>query len=259
MIQHTVKGNQQNKETRPESRARTVLQNERDDNSNLTPDPKESGRGRSSFHIGKSFPEGYPHALNQVARPVFVNHYYAGELLIPEMSKRYIRLDECDISSESVVGIQQMQSLNRKFTEHSRESPVVQHPTANVMNTGASTLKRLQECNNGFHSEFPEQSRNSLKDSVQGKGDHPQNNGIHSEYREPSRHSPGTMNAGKSRVQVASHVDPQQVPLTGYEQYPQEVRAYPVAREPVNVQPMLTNDNSALLDSPNVQTGLPMP
>ena len=67
------------------------------------------------------------------------------------------------------------------------------------------------------------------------------------------------MNVGKSRIQVASHVDPQQVPLTGYEQYPQEVPAYPVAREPVNVQPMLTNDNSALLDLPNVQMGLPTP
>ena len=32
-----------------------------------------------------------------------------------------------------------------------------------------------------------------------------------------------------------------------------------MAREPVNVQPMPTNDNSALLDLPNIQTGLPMP
>ena len=67
------------------------------------------------------------------------------------------------------------------------------------------------------------------------------------------------MNVGRSRVQAASHVDPQQVPLTGYEQYPQEVRTYPVVREPVNVQPLPTNDNSALLDLPNVQMGLPTP
>ena len=60
-------------------------------------------------------------------------------------------------------------------------------------------------------------------------------------------------------MQAASRVDPRHVPLTGYEQYPQEVQTYPVAREPVNVQPMPTNDNSALLDLPNVQTGLPMP
>ena len=64
---------------------------------------------------------------------------------------------------------------------------------------------------------------------------------------------------GRSRVQVASHVDLQQVPLTRYEQYPQEIQAYPIAREPVNVQPMATNNNSALLDLPNIQTDLPTP
>ena len=63
----------------------------------------------------------------------------------------------------------------------------------------------------------------------------------------------------RSRVQAASHVDLQQVPLTRYEQYPQEIQAYPIAREPVNVQPMATNNNSALLDLPNVQTDLPTP
>ena len=152
-----------------------------------------------------------------------------------------------------------MQGLNYESTEHSRESLMVQRPTASMMNTGALTSERLQSRNIGFHSEFPKQSRNSLKDTVQGKSDHPHTNGVHSEYREPSQHSLGTMNVGRSRVQAASRVDPQQVPLTGYEQYPQEVQTYPVAREPVNVQPMPTNDNSALLDLPNVQTGLPTP
>ena len=56
VIQHPMRGNQQNKETRLQTRARTVPQNGRDDNSNLTPDPEESGRGRSPFHNGKSFP-----------------------------------------------------------------------------------------------------------------------------------------------------------------------------------------------------------
>ena len=54
-------------------------------------------------------------------------------------------------------------------------------------------------------------------------------------------------------------MNPQQVLLTGYEQYPQEIQTYPVAREPVNVQPMTTNNKSVLLDLPNVQTDLPMP
>ena len=51
-------------------------------------------------------------------------------------------------------------------------------------------------------------------------------------------------------------MSPRHIPLT---QYPQEVRTYPVTREPLNVQPMTTSDNSALLDLPNVQTLLPTP
>ena len=121
------------------------------------------------------------------------------------------------------------------------------------------TSEHLQPHNTEFHSKFPEQSRNSLKDAVQGKGGHTQTLRVHSEYREPSWHSSDTMNVGRSRVQAASRVDSQHVPLTGYEQYPPEVQTYPVTREPVNVQPMPTNNNSALLDLPNVQTGLPMP
>ena len=116
VIQRHVRGNQQNKEIRLSARA--VSQNGIDDNSSPTPDPEESERGRSSLHNGKSFSEGYQLALNEVPRPVFVNYYYAGEALVTGMNKRYIRLDECDISLESVAGIQQTQSPNCKSTEH---------------------------------------------------------------------------------------------------------------------------------------------
>ena len=37
------------------------------------------------------------------------------------------------------------------------------------------------------------------------------------------------------------------------------MQAYPIAREPVNVQPVVTRNSSALLDLPNVQTDLPTP
>ena len=67
------------------------------------------------------------------------------------------------------------------------------------------------------------------------------------------------MNVGKSRVQAANRMDPKHVLLTGYEHYHQEIQTYPVNREPLNVQPTTANDNSALLDLPNVQTGLPEP
>ena len=186
VIRRPVGGTQPNKETRLQNRIRTALQSGRNDNINFIPDIEENERGRSQSHSGRIFPEGYQLALNEAARPVFVNHYYIGETLVSGMNKRYIRLDECDISSESVAGVQQMQGSNRESTEHSRESLKAQCPTANVTNTGALISEHLQSRNIGFHSKFPEQSRNSLKDTVQGKSDHPQTNGVHSKYRESS-------------------------------------------------------------------------
>ena len=58
-----------------------------------------------------------------------------------------------------------------------------------------------------------------------------------------------------------NHMDPQQVPLTGYENFHQELQTYPVSREPLTVQPTASNNtnNSALLDLPNVNTNLPPP
>ena len=47
--------------------------------------------------------------------------------------------------------------------------------------------------------------------------------------------------------------------MTGYEHFPLEMQAYPVSRELVNVQPMGPDNNSALLDLPNVQANLPPP
>ena len=62
-------------------------------------------------------------------------------------------------------------------------------------------------------------------------------------------------------MQAADRVDPQQVPLTGYEDFQQELQTYPVSRGPVMVQPTAPNNtnNSALLDLPNVNTNLPPP
>ena len=156
------------------------------------------------------------------------------------------------------MGIQQPQGLNRKFTEHSRESLTVQRPITCATNAGSLTSKHLQEGSNRFHSEFPEQLQKLLKEPVQERSDYPQHNkdhpsGTHNKFRETSQHSLGTLNIGRSRVKAANCMDPQQVPLTGYEQCPHEIQTYPVAREPVNVQPMTTNNNSALLDLPNVR------
>ena len=131
---------------------------------------------------------------------------------MPEMKKRYIRLDECDVLSECVVGTQQMRALNREFTEHSQDSLMIQCPLAKTRNTVAATSEYPPSRNVGFRSEFIEQSQNSWKNMVQEKINLLQSGvrcgGVHSEHRELSQHSQDTMNVGRSRVQAASHVDP---------------------------------------------------
>ena len=155
-------------------------------------------------HNIKVLPEGYQLALNETVRPVFVNHYYAGEAVVSGTNRRYIRLDDCDVLSESVQGIQQTQAVNHEFIEHLRESLPTRCPPSKM----TSEVITEEECpvprNEGFHREFSEQSQNSLKGTVRGKMDQTQADGAHGEYRESSQHSPDTMNVGKSRVQAAN-------------------------------------------------------
>ena len=63
------------------------------------------------------------------------------------------------------------------------------------------------------------------------------NRGIHSEFTEHSQQSLGTLNIGRSKVQVTDQMNSQQIPLTGYENFRQELKTYPVARDPMTVQP----------------------
>ena len=169
-----------------------------------------------------------PLSLNNIARPVFVNNYYAGEPLIPVTSKELIGLDECNISTENSVRKLQSQGVTHKSVEPSRD--FLRIPIVMGKNIGSVLLDK-------------------------------QHRGFHSKFVETSRHLLGTLNVGKSWVQVADCVDPQQVPLTGYEDFRQELQAYPVSRDPVTVQPTVPNNmnNSALLDLPNVNTNLPPP
>ena len=87
------------------------------------------------------------------------------------------------------------------------------------------------------------------------------NRGIHSEFIEHSQQSLGTLNVGKSRVQAADQMNTRHIPLTGYENFHQELQTYPVLRDPMTVQPTGAGNvsNSALLDLPNVNTNLPPP
>ena len=64
--------------------------------------------------------------MNDVGRPVFVNHYYAGEAFIPVTSKQLIKLDEYDMSTENSLRNAQLQGMERKYREHSQNLRITQ-------------------------------------------------------------------------------------------------------------------------------------
>ena len=87
------------------------------------------------------------------------------------------------------------------------------------------------------------------------------NRGIHSEFIEHSQQSLGALNVGKSRVQATDQMNTRHIPLTGYENFCQELQTYPVSRDPMTVQPTGVDNvsSSTILDLPNVNTNLPPP
>ena len=234
-------------------------------------DPVEDGRNRQPEQERDPNHNGYvlncvhknrPLTLNDVARPVFVNHYYAGELFIPTTSKKLIKLDECDASTDNSIRNIQLQGTECECREYSRNSPARQQQ-ARIENRNSQP----KENNSDMHSKFPEQSRNSLRTAaasqkgVPMQGERNINRGIHSKFTEHSQHSLGALNIGKSRVQATDQINSHQIPLTGYENFVKSYKRYPVSRDPMTVQ--LTGlDNissSALLDLPNINTNLPPP
>ena len=84
-----------------------------------------------------------------------------------------------------------------------------------------------------LHSDLREDLRNSLRMTpVSRKTETIQkernvNRGIHSEFTEHSQQSLGTLNVGRSRVQATDQISTQQIPLTGYENFRQELRNIP--------------------------------
>ena len=83
-------------------------------------DPEENGYVINCVH------ENRPFTVNDVARPVFVNHYYVGEAFIPVTNKKLIKLDECDVSTEISLKSAQRQGMEREFREHSQNSWIIQ-------------------------------------------------------------------------------------------------------------------------------------
>ena len=83
-------------------------------------DQEENGYVISCIH------ENRPLTVNDVGRPVFVNHYYVGEAFIPVTNKKLIKLDECDVSTEISLKSSQPQGMEREFREHSQNSRILQ-------------------------------------------------------------------------------------------------------------------------------------
>ena len=78
-------------------------------------DRKQEGDPDQNGYVFNCIHESRPFTVNDVGRPVFVNHYYAGEACIPVTSKKLIKLDECDVSTENLLRNVQQQGAERKL------------------------------------------------------------------------------------------------------------------------------------------------
>ena len=166
------------------------------------------------------------------------------------------------MSTENSLRNTQPQGIEREYREHSQNSWITQQQNG---------IDRGQTQRNGnnaaLYSDLREDSQNSLRMTpVSRKTDAVQqernvNRGIHSEFIEHSQQSLGTLNIGKSRVHSTDQINTRHMPLTGYENFCQELQMYPVSRDPMTVQPTGVDNvsSSALLDLPNVNTNLPPP
>ena len=89
-------------------------------------DRKQEGDPDQNGYVLNCIHESRPLTLNDVDRPVFVNHYYVGEAFIPVTSKKLIKLDKCDVSSENSLRNAQLQGIEREYREHSQNLRITQ-------------------------------------------------------------------------------------------------------------------------------------
>ena len=111
--------------------------------------PKQEDDSNPNDYVLNCIHENRPLTLNNVGRPVFVNHYYAGEAVIPVTSKKLIKLDECDVLLENSLRNAQPQGTEREYREYSQNSWITQQQTG---------IERGQVQQNGnniaFHSDL---------------------------------------------------------------------------------------------------------
>ena len=169
--------------------------------------PKQEGDPDQNGYVLNCIHESRPLTLNDVGRPVFVNHYYVGEAFIPVTSKKLIKLDECDVSTENSLRNAQPQVMEREYREHSQNSRMAQQQNR-------IEKEQVQRHGNAApHSDLRENSQNSLRItpvSQNTKAVQKESNairGIHSEFVEHSQQSLGALNVGKSRVQATDQMN----------------------------------------------------
>ena len=160
-------------------------------------DKKQESDPDQNGYVFNCIPENRPFTVNNVGRPVFVNHYYAGEAFIQVTNKKLINLDKCDVWTEISLKNVQPQGMEREFREHSQNLQIIQQ-------TGEAEREQVQRHGNAaVHSDLQEDSQNSLRvssvsrntEALQKKSN--VNRGIHSEFIEHSQQSIGTLNVGK--------------------------------------------------------------
>ena len=88
--------------------------------------PKQEGDPDQNGYVLNCIHESRPLTLNDVGRPVFVNHYYVGEAFIPVTSKRLIKLDDCDVLTENSLRNAQSQGMECEYREHSQNLRITQ-------------------------------------------------------------------------------------------------------------------------------------
>ena len=163
--------------------------------------PGQEGVPNHNNYILSCIHKNRPFTLNDVGRPVFVNHYYAGEVFTPVTSKTLIKLDECDVVSENSLKNIQQQGAQRECTEHSQNLRIPQQQTEIGRGHGQRNVN-----NAALHSDLREHYQNSLKMTPVSERtniiqkERNLNRGIHSEFMEHSQQSLGALNVGKSRV-----------------------------------------------------------
>ena len=90
---------------------------------------EQEGEPNHNDYLLNCIHENRPFTLNDVGRPVFVNHYYAGEAFIPITSKKLTKLDECDVLSQNSLRNVQQQGTQCEYREHSQNSWIPQQRT----------------------------------------------------------------------------------------------------------------------------------